>query len=85
MSCKNCGFCCLNISLRYPNQPQVLEWLKARGAKIRIDGENGKSVEALLNHACPQLTSSGNRWKCVLHKRGKPKACTEAICPKGNN
>jgi len=70
MKCRQCGFCCHNVTHICPNSTDSLEWIRARGWEI-ID-RNETFILVLIPSVCRQL--KGNH--CKLHNTGKkPYVC----------
>lgn len=72
--CKQCGECCKDIilPLRLQKDPQIFEWLKARGFGLRV----GKFLWAQIPLACQHLTEDN---LCAIWET-RPKVCKGTGC-----
>jgi len=69
MACKQCGKCCTQFSIVYPNNDEQAEFLRARGFKAWQS--NDKFTQWVLRTRCPHLTQEN---KCDIYE-GRPLAC----------
>lgn len=69
--CLGCLFCCnkIGISTRYEARKEIIEWLKIRGFKVKINSEGFLDIWH-DSFPCPYLTAQG----CSIYEK-RPVAC----------
>lgn len=71
MPCNRCGYCCRYLSVTYDNNPNLDEYLTARGYNRVQTSADGKLVQYVLHQPCPKLKGDNT---CRIYEK-RPKAC----------